>query len=46
MSDNSGFETSMDAAMLEIMADVGRNMKTACYVVEAEAKKNLSLIHI
>lgn len=40
MSDNSAFETSMDAAMLEIMAEVGRNMKTACYVVEAEAKKN------
>lgn len=40
MSDNSAFETSMDAAMLEIMAEVGRNMKTACYVVGAEAKKN------
>lgn len=40
MSDNSAFESSMDAAMIKIVADTAKNMKTACFVVEAEAKKN------
>ena len=40
MSDNSKFEESMLDAMIQIIEDTARNMKTACYVVEAEAKKN------
>lgn len=40
MSDNKAFEDSMTDAMERIIADTTRNMHTACYVVEEEARKN------
>ncbi len=40
MSDNTPFEESMKEAMSYIIGVTAGNVKTACYVIEAEASKN------
>ena len=40
MSDNTAFEKSVLEAMEQIISHTATAMETACFVVEAEAKKN------